>query len=199
LSAAAAIGKFSYTSITLVSQRHGRLRATIGGVRLRLHGRLLLDKSVRRNACITTKIEVNQETPPNHSNLSFATPRPIASDDWWCSITTSRPFTARQIGARKGMYNDSIVSACFSCYVAVCSTSLVCAMRSVSKTLAQNLRLTPWAVESFLVVVLSAAAAIRKLPHAIQTLVSGDDWWCSITTSRPFTARQIGAHIERQQ
>jgi len=36
----------------------------------------------------------------------------------------------------------------------------------------RNVRLTPWALSPFLVGVLSAAAAIRKLPHTILTLVS---------------------------
>jgi len=36
----------------------------------------------------------------------------------------------------------------------------------------RNLRLTPWALEPFIVGVLSAAAAIRKPPHTILTLVS---------------------------
>jgi len=34
----------------------------------------------------------------------------------------------------------------------------------------RNVRLTTWALSPFLVVVLSAAAAIRKLPHTILTL-----------------------------
>jgi len=36
----------------------------------------------------------------------------------------------------------------------------------------ENLKLTPWALFLFLVGVSSAAAAIRKLPHTIITLVS---------------------------
>jgi len=44
--------------------------------------------------------------------------------------------------------------------------------RGVGKRKSLNVRLTPWALEPFLVGVLSAAAAISKLPHAILSLVS---------------------------
>jgi len=42
----------------------------------------------------------NRKAFPYHYNVKFATARPVAGDDWWCSITTSPPFMARQIGAR---------------------------------------------------------------------------------------------------
>jgi len=41
-----------------------------------------------------------------------------------------------------------------------------------SRATCRKVRLTPWALEPFLVGVLSAAAAIRKLAHTILTIVS---------------------------